>query len=274
MTIQRQGPTLRARSPICAICFVAMLLCLLSGCVGEPTRQHGEFVARSITLSGVPYRYQVFLPATAAAGRKPPVIVFLHGAGEGGTDNHKQTEVGIGTHIRRHMDSFPAIVVFPQAASHSDWDWYAPLVLAQLEAVLREFDGDADRVSVTGLSIGGTGALHLVLSHPERFSALVPICGQLNARAPPLSPMSLDQADHYRAVARALKDVPIWIFHGSKDNFVPPETSRLLFSALREAAARDARYTEFPNADHNSWDAAYQRTPELWPWLFEQRRRH
>ena len=80
-----------------------------------------------------------------------------------------------------------------------------------------------------------------------------------------------DAADPHAVVAQRLREVPVWLFHGARDASVPVEYSRRLAAALQAAEARDARYTEFPDADHNSWDAAYA-TPELWTWLFAQRR--
>jgi predicted peptidase len=79
-------------------------------------------------------------------------------------------------------------------------------------------------------------------------------------------------ADPYAAVAAKLHEIPVWIFHGAKDDTVPPEFSRRMDAALKAAGAKDARYTEFPDASHNSWDPAYQETPALWPWLFAQRK--
>ena len=78
-------------------------------------------------------------------------------------------------------------------------------------------------------------------------------------------------ADPFAAAAQRLKDVPVWIFHGGKDDVVPPSQSRRMDAALRAAGARDARYTEFPDANHNSWDATYAYAP-MWDWLFAQRR--
>jgi predicted peptidase len=78
------------------------------------------------------------------------------------------------------------------------------------------------------------------------------------------------ESDPYATLARRLRHLPMWIFHGAKDDVVPPDDDRRLYAALQSAGA-DVRYTEFPDANHNSWDAAYA-TPELWPWLFAQRR--
>jgi predicted peptidase len=250
------------------------LLCLLAACMSAPQRSVGEFVERSVDVDGSTYRYQVFVPSSAAGGKRPPVILFLHGSGERGSDNHKQVEVGIGSYARAHLSDFPAIVVFPQAPENMEWNQVTDMAFAQLDAATREFNGDPDRTYLTGLSMGGYGTWDYALRSPKRFAALVPICGGLTH--PERPSMNVDgiagEADPYATVAGKLRDIPVWIFHGAKDDVVPPEFSRRMDAALKAAGAKDARYTEFPDASHNSWDPAYQHTPDLWPWLFAQRK--
>ncbi len=256
---------------------MAMLCLLLASCshVATQSRPAGEFLERSVEAAGATHRYQVFVPASAAnAGKPPPVILFLHGSGERGNDNQAQVPVGIGAYVRQHMDDFPAIVVFPQAPADSEWNQVADVVFAQLDAATREFGGDTDRTYLTGLSMGGFGTWDYALREPGRFAALVPVCGGLVIeRRPSMNVAAVARADDpYAAAAARLKNVPSWIFHGAKDDLVPPEYSRRMHAALRDAGAKDAHYTEFPDANHNSWDPAYQHTPELWQWLFAQHR--
>ena len=261
------------------LCFVQAalllpLLLLLTACMSTPQRDSGGFVERSIEVDGHSHRYQVFVPATMAGGGKPPVILFLHGSGERGQDNQAQLKVGIGSYIRQHMDDFPAIVVFPQAPADSEWNQYADVAFAQLDAATGEFGGDPDRTALTGLSMGGYGTWELALRAPERFAALVPICGGLvHAQRPSMSVTGMSAAsDPYTVAANRLKHVPIWQFHGARDELVPPAYSRQMDAALNAAGAHDARHTEFADAGHNSWDPAYLQTPELWRWLFAQHR--
>ncbi len=255
---------------------VAIACLLLSACVSLPERTDGSFVERSIEVGGKAHRYRVFLPSTQAGGDTPPMIVFLHGSGERGDDGAKPTNVGIGPYIRAHLDSFPAIVVFPQAPEGSEWSTHVDLVLATLDAAVREFDGAPSRIYLTGLSMGGYGVWDVALAAPGRFAALAPVCG--GVRPPRKERDTLfvaavaNEADPYAAIARRLHDVPTWIFHGAKDDLVPPDDDRKLAAALRAAGAPDARYTEFPDANHNSWDPAYSQTPQFWAWLFSQQR--
>lgn len=256
--------------------FVLLILAagLIAACATVPERPHGAFVERSLIIDGQTHRYQVFVPASAAGGRRPPVILFLHGSGERGSDGAKQATVGIGPYIRAHLDDFPAIVVFPQAPEDQEWSDVTPMVLGQLDAATREFGGDRDRTYLTGLSMGGFGTWDLALADPGRFAALAPVCGGLVIdRRITMNVRGLEGiADPYAYVADKVKNTPVWIFHGARDDVVSPEFSRRMKAALDAAGARDARYTEFPEANHNSWDDAYSRTPEFYEWLFAQKR--
>ena len=251
-----------------------LMAAMLAACTSTPQRpERGEFVAREVSVGGRTHRYQVFVPARDAVAGKPPVILFLHGSGERGDDNQRQLAVGLGPHVRAHAGDFPAIVVFPQAPEGGEWNQVADVAFAQLDAATREFGGDPDRTALTGLSMGGFGAWDYALRQPGRFAALVPVCGGLVIpRRPSMDVAAVaGEADPYAAAATRLRGIPTWIFHGAKDDLVPPEYSRRMDAALKAAGARDARYTEFPDANHNSWDPTYT-TPELWTWLFAQRR--
>jgi predicted peptidase len=232
------------------------------------------FVSRSTTVDGSTYAYRVFVPRRSARQARPPVILYLHGAGERGTDGQLQTMVGLGPVVKGRAESFPAIVVFPQAPPDSVWSGApARAAMQALEAALSEFGGDSTRIYLTGLSMGGYGTWDLALRHVGRFAALVPICGGL--RAPHAFPnirvtqIPLDDADPYATAAAQLATVPIWLFHGEADRTVPVEESRRMAEALRRVRA-PVRYTEYPGVGHNSWESAYNE-PELWRWLFAQR---
>lgn len=255
---------------------IVLLTALLAGCTTLVLHGRGAFLERTLATDAGTRRYTVFVPSREAGGRHPPVILFLHGSGERGNDGVKPTLAGLGPHVRAHADTFPAIVVFPQVPEGEEWQGdNAVHALAALDAATREFRGDPDRTYLTGMSMGGYGTWELALMQPRRFAALVPVCGAIRQRHPdrPLYVTSLvDEADPYAALAAKLSPVPTWIFHGARDDVVPPEDDRRLIQALRAAGAADARYTEFPDANHNAWDPAYAGTPELWEWLFAQRR--
>jgi predicted peptidase len=181
--------------------------------------------------------------------------------------------VGLGDAIRRHAERWPAIVVFPQAPPDHRWHGkVAHLALATLDRTLQEFLADPDRVYLVGLSAGGNGAWNLAYRTPERFAALVVICGWVvptpdrrEAIVPPASgpPQPL--------VAQRLRDLPTWIWHGDADEVVPVEDSRRMAGALSSMGA-PVTYTELAEVGHDSWTAAFE-SPELSRWLFTQVRR-
>ncbi|HVI58281.1 MAG TPA: prolyl oligopeptidase family serine peptidase [Luteimonas sp.] len=257
-------------------CALLALVACLCACATQPraTRTEAGFVTREVVVDGARHRYQVFVPAHAA-GDKLPVILFLHGSGERGTDGVKPTQAGLGPHVRAHAADFPALVVFPQVPDGQEWSDNTALAFAALDAATREFGGDRDRTYLTGMSMGGYGTWELALMQPGRFAAMVPVCGAVrqasDERALYVTQVA-DDPDPFATIAGTLRDVPVWIFHGALDDVVPLEDDHALVAAFRAAGAKDARYTEFPDANHNAWDPAYA-MPELWSWLFAQRRR-
>lgn len=235
------------------------------------------FLDRSVVVSGISYRYQVFVPAGWSPRRRWPVILFLHGVGERGDDGVRQTDVGLPHEIRRRAADFPVVVVMPQCRGGSTWR--DPTMLAQALAALdrsvREFRGDPARVYATGLSMGGYGVWELASRVPGRFAAYVPVCGGVRAtKSYPEIRVGLANdpavADPYAELARRVGRTPTWIFHGGADPVVPVDEARRMRAALAAAGA-DARYTEYPGVGHGSWVNAYAE-PGLVPWLFAQRR--
>ncbi|HEX8087523.1 MAG TPA: prolyl oligopeptidase family serine peptidase [Blastocatellia bacterium] len=235
------------------------------------------FLDRTIKVGGDSYRYQVYVPAGWSKKKKWPVILFLHGAGERGDDGLVQTEVGIGTAIRRHAERVPAIVVFPQCLK--DRWWPEPQMQAQalkaLDEAIKEFNGDTERVYLTGISMGGYGAWAIAANNPSRFAALAPVCG--GVRTPPRvaipqgTPDANTADDPYKVVAQKVGATPVWIFHGGADPVVPVSESQKMVEALK-ASGGDVRYSEYEGVGHNSWDKAYSE-PEFFPWLLSRKRK-
>jgi predicted peptidase len=231
------------------------------------------FLDRTISIKGTTYKYQVFVPEDWSAKRKWPIILFLRGAAERGSDGLLQTDVGLPHAIRLDRSRFHTVVVVPQCLK--DGWWPTPemeeLALATLAAASKEFKGDTKRTYLTGLSMGGYGSWSLAARYPGKFAAVVPICGgivppeHLRKLAATANP---DEAKRYEEVAKKIGHTPVWIFHGGADDVVPPEGSRKLDQALK-AAGGDVRYTEYPGVGHNSWDKAYAE-PELMTWMLSK----
>jgi predicted peptidase len=233
------------------------------------------FLHRSVTVGSTAYPYMVYVPRDWTPSKRWPVILFLHGSGERGSGGLLPTQVGVGTTLRTTPGRVPAIVVFPQALPDERWIGApAEAAMRALDRSIAEFSGDGQRVYATGLSLGGYGVWHLALAYPDRFAALVPVCGGIvpagSATSVRQSPLTASASDPYAFVAQRLRDVPVWIFHGAEDTAVLPSESRKMAAALRDAQG-SVRYTEYEGVGHNSWDRAYT-GEELWAWLFEQKR--
>ena len=202
--------------------------------------------------------HRVFIPDGEPPRNGWPVLLFLHGAGERGSDGIAQTTVGLGPAIAREPERFPLLVVFPQCPADGYWrDADLDIALEALQATLDEFACDEGRVYLSGISMGGYGTFSLALREPHRFAAIVPVCGGI--------------ARKETNAAERLKHLPAWVFHGDQDAIIPVEESRTIVAALRALGA-DVRYTEYANVQHNSWTRAYAE-PELIPWLLAQNQR-
>lgn len=248
----------------------------LAGCSSLPATapDSGHFVARNLQFEGRAFTYQVFVPAHRAA-TATPIVLFLHGSGERGSDGKRQLSAGLGPWLKDNAGSFPALVVLPQVPRHEEWlGRNARMALAALDAASEEFQGDPDRTYLTGMSMGGYGTWELGLMQPQRFAALVPVCAALKAPPGERPALLVDQvageADPYSAVITRLRNVPIWMFHGADDDVVPPDDARQLERVARAENA-NVRYTEYPDTNHNAWDPTYQ-NPAMWQWLWRQHR--
>lgn len=233
------------------------------------------FLNRSVKIGSETYHYQVFVPRDWNKSQKWPVVLFLHGAGERGNDGFVQTEVGIGTAIRKGVDRFPAIIVIPQCRKNVWWteDTMQAQALKALEQSMKEFNGDKERTYLVGLSMGGYGTWGIATKFPGKFAALVPICGGIrvprSVTPANATPAPEPSTDLYAEAAKKIGSTPVWIFHGGADKVVPTEESQKMNEALK-AAGGNVKYTEYENVGHNSWDKAFAE-PELMKWLLSQK---
>lgn len=214
------------------------------------------FQLRTLKVGDQERLYSVFLPTDYDGQRRYPVVLFLHGSGERGQDGKIQAQTGLGAIIAGRPDDFPVIAVFPQArqtwAADSD---DAKAALAALDDVLKTFQGDPERVILTGLSMGGHGTWQLAEQDPKRWAAIAPVCGFTDPKA---------------AAPIAAAKLPVWSLIGDADSARLLDSTRAMLDALRAAGA-EPRETEYRAVGHNSWDRAYS-DPKLLDWMLGQRR--
>ncbi len=244
------------------------------------TQVNERFEARTFHSRGIDLPYRILYPKSFDSQKQYPLVLFLHGAGERGTDNEKQLTHGARLFASDTvMEKYPAIVVFPQCPSDSYWagvdiktlpdgsstfDFSArgkptpPMraVLELLDSLVKLSYVDATRIYVGGLSMGGMGTYELLYRRPKLFAAAFPICGGGNPAS----------AKRY-----AKRGVKIWVFHGDADNVVPLFHSQRMVDAIKQAKG-DVRFTVYPGVGHNSWDNAFAE-PDLLPWLFDIRKK-
>ena len=244
-----------------------LLLLLVLGCVASASAQtppaarapapQGKFLPRTYTdAQGGKHPFFVFVPGKLPAEGRPPVMLFLHGAGERGDNNVDQLMAGIGPALWKRKASFPFVVILAQCRTGAGWlvdGDDAKWALGMLKQIQAEFKTDPERVVLTGLSMGGSGTWSIAAADPTAWSAIVPMCAR----------PATDQARLF-----AITQLPIWNFCGDKDRPETVAANRAMAEALKQAGA-NARYTEYPDIGHNCWDNAYG-TDELYTWMLAQ----
>ena len=221
--------------------------------------QNPEYLSREVQVGKNKYPYLLLTPSNITKGKRYPLVLFLHGAGERGNDNNQQKR-----HFpelmasQEYRDLYPAFVLAPQCPKNQFWvdvDWSSegstpfrsaaemPMqgAMAALEEVVHNHPIDLERITLTGLSMGGYGAWDLAMRHPYWFTSVVPICG----------------GGDEREVAR-LAGLPIQVWHGEKDRIVPTKRSRQIVEAIQKIDL-EVEYYELPGVKHNSWFEAYRR---------------
>ncbi len=199
------------------------------------------------------YNYLLHLPEGYTKEKQYPIVFFLHGAGERGNDHDLLCVHGPFKKIARG-ETFDAICVAPQCPEGSYWTTETQLLKSFIDAICTEWNADMTRVYLTGISMGGFGTWIMAIRYPEFFAAIVPICGGGMPWA-----------------GSAIKDLPIWAFHGDADGVVKPENSIDMVNAVN-AAGGAAKLTLSPGVGHDSWTETYD-NPEVWQWLLEQKKK-
>ena len=228
---------------------------------------------RTVHISGSArtYEYHMYVPQKTQAPL--PVILFLHGAGERGNSGIAHTRVGLGAAVAAANGTFPAIVVFPHCPQDLWWtdSTMEQVAITALMNALQEFNGDPERIYLTGISMGGYGAWSLAVQYRGLFAALMPICGGIETPSSHIGvPSVRTEGDPYEYVAKCVGKTPTWIFHGERDPVIPVEESRKMEKALRDISG-NVQYSEFAREGHQVWDRVYG-DKRVFEWLFAQHR--
>ena len=232
------------------------------------------FEPRMFTGSkGLTLPYRLFKVKNPVAGTKYPLILFLHGAGERGTNNAAQLMANMGAKVwatDENQAKHAAYVIAPQCPADKQWvdtPWangsymldsvpvsdQLTTALEIADEIAEEFATDPARQYITGLSMGGFGTWDAIMRNPMRFAAAIPVCGGAD-------PTKAD----------LLKDLPIWTAHGDMDTVVPLKGTQDMVAALM-AAGSDVKYDEYPGVGHDAWTMTYG-NQEIVDWLFTNQR--
>jgi predicted peptidase len=229
------------------ILITLLCLCLIAPAIGQSPQM------KKRTTINAEINYLLFLPKDySETGTPSPMIVFLHGSGERGNDLEKVKAWGPPAMVEKNPD-FPFIVVSPQCPEEQYWNAY--LLKVMIDSILENYHVDRNRVYLTGLSMGGFGTWELAMAYPEYFAAIAPICGGGNPN-----------------LVSQLKKIPVWVFHGKKDDAVPAYQSARMVDALKMINA-DVKYTLLPEGGHvDAWVYAYGEAG-LFDWFLKHQKK-
>lgn len=215
---------------------------------GKSERQEKRKLEKEVTLR-VDLQYLIYLPEDYESSDKNyPLVLFLHGAGERGNDLELVKRHGPPKLVEEGKE-FPFILISPQCPEGTRWNYQTLSLIALLDEIELKYRVDKNKIYVTGLSMGGQGTWTLALTQPNRFAAIAPVCGWTDS-------WEVCKISH----------LPIWVFHGAKDNVVPVTESEQMVNAIKQCGAKEIHLTVYPEANHDAWTETYN-NPELYNWL-------
>ncbi|PWS26783.1 phospholipase [Pedobacter yonginense] len=256
---------------------IFLTICLLVLGFASKAQDFNKYEKGSFIKGKDSIYYRILFPENFNPAEKYPVVFFLHGSGERGNDNEKQLTHGGALFLKEDVrKNFPAIIVFPQCPANDFWaninnskyesgkrkisfvEGGEPTkamhaLVGMVKDFLKKPFVNKEQLYVGGLSMGGMGTFELLRRKRNTFAAAISICG----------------GDNTNNIKKYQK-VPLWIFHGAKDDIVDPAFSMAIAERLK-TVGDEVKFTLYPNANHNSWDSTFAE-PELLPWLFSHKK--
>lgn len=201
------------------------------------------------------YNYLIYLPKNYSVQKKYPLVIYLHGGSHKGNDLNKLKEYGLPYLVDTGKD-FDFIIVSPQCPDNKYWsseNWFEPLY----EKILSKYQIDTNRVYLTGISMGGYGTYIVAMDFPDKFAAIMPLCGGCN------------DSDTTRICN--LKDTPIWTFHGTADDMIPISETERIVTALSECNG-NIKFTKLKGEGHGI-QYLYEKNSEIYKWMLKQKKK-
>ena len=222
--------------------------------------EQGKLENRTVNIDSKDYTFQIHIPPNIESTPNLPLIIFLHGIGQRGSGGFVPTDGAGGAIAKHYLGQIPAIILLPQCRLGSYWSdpVMEKMVIQSLAQTVGEFKADEKRIYLTGVSMGGYGVWHIASEFPNKFAALISICGG----------SSYPRGDRFDALAKKIGKTPAWLFHGADDIVVPVTESRQIAAAL-ETNGGNVKYSEYENVGHNVWMNALGEK-NLMSWLLTQ----
>ncbi len=236
---------------------ILLSLVILAGCSRNEVTQTGQTSAvfTKTVCKDVHFNYLLYLPKDyGKTDKKWPLILFLHGLGECG-DNIERVKAHGPAKLAAEGKDFEFIILSPQCPKNDWWPHRVDDLAALVDDIADKYSIDTKRLYVTGLSMGGFGTWSIIQKYPDKFAAAAPICGG---------------GDVAMAKLRLTK-IPIWVFHGAKDNVVPLYKSEEMVNVARSFGNTNIKLTVYPEANHDAWTETYN-NPELYQWFLSHQK--
>jgi predicted peptidase len=215
------------------------------------TGQQADVFAGTVTKE-IRMNYLLYLPKDYGKTDKTwPLILFLHGAGERG-DNIEKVKTHGPARLAAEGRDFDFIIVSPQCPQEGWWTGMTDELMALVDDISQRYQVDTRRLYITGLSMGGFGTWSLIQKYPDKFAAAAPICG----------------GGETVPARHRLDKMPIWVFHGAKDEVVPLSKSEEMVKVVEKSGNKNIKFTVYPEAGHDSWTETYN-NPELYQWFLK-----